>query len=160
MSGSRTPGRLLREVMGPYHIARRDGHSTLISRGFLRVQDQPRSMIIIDNISSRLAKIQEMHRSQVGGLLANCIGIQPSLILPGGGLQDLVLRMDYPVTFLGGDVNFQQALMISLPGIERPRLTSSLTIAERVAGMLLQESRVMHSYFVGSDLDGDQCRPC
>ena len=107
-------------------------------------------MILIDNISSRLAKMQEMHRSQVGGLLADCIEIQPSLILPGGGLQDLVLRMDYPVTFLGGDVNFQRALMLSLPGIERPRLTSSLTIAERVAGMLLQESRVMHSYFVGS----------
>ena len=71
--------------------------------------------------------------------MADYVRIRPALVLPGGGIQDFALRIDCPVIFLGGDADSRRMLIISLLGIERPELTSSLAIPERVINMLLQE---------------------
>ena len=105
------------------------------------VEDYWRQHLVPDDSPE---KMQEMHRAitsylpgvELEGLSADYVGIRPKLIPPGGGFQDFVLRTDYPVTFLGGDADSQRAPMISLLGIESPGLTSSLAIAEKVAGML------------------------
>ena len=71
------------------------------------------------------------------------VGIRPKLVPQGGGFQDFVFRRDYASTFrcngkgLAGDrKKVGCGEMITLMGIESPGLTSSLAIAEKVAGML------------------------
>ena len=73
------------------------------------------------------------------GLSVDCVGIGPKFIPPGAGFQVFVLRIDYPMTFSGGDVDSQRSPVITLLGIESPGLKSSLAIAERAVGMLSQD---------------------
>ncbi|TFK29259.1 NAD dehydrogenase [Coprinopsis marcescibilis] len=90
------------------------------------------------------AQLPEMHRAvtsylpgvSLQGLQPDYVGIRPKLVPPGGGFQDFVFKVDYPITpsYSG---TLESGPMISLLGIESPGLTSSLGIAEHVVTKLL-----------------------